>query len=90
MSFVINADQLKDFKQDYANRQETRILERTVAKMGSRPPALTGMRLPTMISTSQLIWQPVTSPIKTVGTLLAVCCFKHDASQHAEPFQSAG
>ena len=34
MSFVINADQLKDFKQDYANRQETRILERTVAKNG--------------------------------------------------------
>ena len=34
MSFDINADQLKDFKQDYANRQETRILERTVAKNG--------------------------------------------------------
>lgn len=64
MSFVINADQLKDFKQDYANRQETRILERTVAKNGVKAASFDWHAMPTMISTSQLIWQPVTSPIK--------------------------
>ena len=60
MSFVINADQLKDFKQDYANRQETRILERTVAKNGVKAASFDWHA----IADNDQHWQPVTSPTK--------------------------